>query len=98
MSSVPSLTLAPGVVVRPVENDPLVVRRSDVSREMLREGIRQLTTLERDALRLATREQLTVDAVAAQLQVGIDQVEMSLRTGLHSLRMSLLAQLGEHTS
>ena len=98
MSSVQSITLAPGVVVGPADDDPLVVQLSAVSREMLREGIRQLGSVERDVLRLVTREHLTVDAAAAQLRIDVEHVEMSLRTGLRSLRQSLLAQLGERSS
>jgi DNA-directed RNA polymerase specialized sigma24 family protein len=95
VSSHQGLTLAPGVTVQPVATDPLVRRRSDITREILREGIRQLKTPERDALRLATREHLPLDAIAAQLGVENSQIEISLRSGLHALRQSLITQLGE---
>jgi hypothetical protein len=53
--------------------------------------------LERDALRLATRERLSVPEIATRLQIGPDIVESGLRTGLLNLRHSLLEQLEEAT-
>ena len=98
MSSIQTLILAPGVEIVPGDDDPLVAHRSSVSREMLREGIRQLSNLERDALRLATREGLSVHDSAAQLGIEADDVLASLRSGLHVLRQSLLTQLEEGRS
>ena len=87
--------IAPGVDLAADPEDPLVVRRAEVTRELLREGIRGLSQLERDALRLATRERLSVADVAAQLTCEPAIVEASLRSGLLNLRHSLLQQLGE---
>lgn len=95
MSSHLSITVAPGIDITPDADDPLVMRRGEITREMLREGVRSLSQLERDALRLATRERLTVTEIAAQLNVEADGVQSSLRSGLLSLRQSLLKQLGE---
>ena len=95
MSSLPSIAVAPGVEITPAADDPLVARRAEITRELLREGIRQLSPLERDALRLATRERLLVPDAATQLEVDPHEVESSLRSGLLSLRQSLIEQLGE---
>ena len=95
MSSLPSIAVVPGVEITPAADDPLVARRAEITRELLREGIRQLTPLERDALRLATRERLPVPDAATQLEVDPHEVESSLRSGLLSLRQSLIEQLGE---
>ncbi|HEX3304222.1 MAG TPA: hypothetical protein VHR64_15145 [Thermomicrobiales bacterium] len=95
MSSLPSIAVAPGVEISPAADDPLVARRAEITRELLREGIRQLSPLERDALRLATRERLSVPDAATQLEVDPHVVETSLRSGLLSLRQSLIEQLGE---
>jgi len=95
VSSLPSIAVAPGVEISPAADDPLVARRAEITRELLREGIRQLSPLERDALRLATRERLSVPDAAAQLEVAPHVVEANLRSGLLSLRQSLIEQLGE---
>ena len=95
MSSLPTVAVAPGVQISPAADDPLVVRRAEISRDKLREGIRQLSQLERDALRLATRERLSVPQIASRLEVAPDLVESSLRSGLLNLRHSLLEQLEE---
>jgi DNA-directed RNA polymerase specialized sigma24 family protein len=95
VSSLPSIAVAPGVEISPATDDPLVARRAEITRELLREGIRQLSPLERDALRLATRERLSVPDAATQLEVDPHVVETSLRSGLLSLRQSLIEQLGE---
>ena len=95
MSSLPSIAVAPGVEISPAADDPLVARRAEITRELLREGIRQLSPLERDALRLATRERLSVPDAATQLEVDPHEIESSLRSGLLSLRQSLIEQLGE---
>ncbi|HYP60143.1 MAG TPA: hypothetical protein VEQ36_06915, partial [Thermomicrobiales bacterium] len=58
-------------------------------------GIRGLSPLERDALRLATRERLSVPDAAAQLGIEPNEVEANLRSGLLGLRQSLIEQLGE---
>ena len=73
--------------------DPLIERQAEVTREMLRDGIRLLQPMERDALRLATREHLPVSQIAAQLEIPPADVEIALRDGLLSLRASLVAQL-----
>ena len=80
------------------QDDPLVARRSDVSREMLREGIRILQPLERDALRLATREHLSLEAIATQLKSEPGLIEKNLRSGLLALRQSILTQLNDLAS
>lgn len=95
MSSHLSITVAPGIDITPDANDPLVLRRGEITRELLREGIRALSQLERDALRLATRERLTVPELAAQMNIAPDIAQANLRSGLLSLRQSLLNQLGE---
>ena len=95
MSSLPTVAVAPGVQISPAADDPLVVRRAEITRDKLREGIRQLSQLERDALRLATRERLSVPQIASRLEVAPDLVESSLRSGLLNLRHSLLEQLEE---
>jgi len=95
VSSLPSIAVAPGVEISPAADDPLVARRAEITRELLREGIRQLSPLERDALRLATRERLSVPDAATQLEVDPHVVEANLRSGLLSLRQSLIEQLGE---
>ena len=95
MSSLPTVAVAPGVQISPAADDPLVVRRAEITRDKLREGIRQLSQLERDALRLATRERLSVPEIASRLEVAPDLVESSLRSGLLNLRHSLLEQLEE---
>ena len=89
------VTLAPGIEIAPAADDPLVARRSEITRELLREAIRSLSQLERDTLRLATRDRLSIDQVAAQLNADPATVLASLRTGLLSLRQSLLRQLGD---
>jgi DNA-directed RNA polymerase specialized sigma24 family protein len=73
--------------------DLLVARQADVTRDMLREGIRQLQPIERDALRLATREYLPVSQIAEQLEISSDDVETALREGLLRLRASLMQHL-----
>ena len=98
MSSTQSPISATAGTAAPAAEDPLVVCRSEVSREMLRDGIRQLNTLQRDALRLSTREGLSVDEASARLGVDRGELEANLRSGLHVLRRSLLAQLGEIAS
>ncbi len=95
MSSLPSIAVAPGVEITPAADDPLVARRAEVTRELLREGIRGLSPLERDALRLATRERLSVPDAASQLGIEPNEVEANLRSGLLGLRQSLIEQLGE---
>jgi DNA-directed RNA polymerase specialized sigma24 family protein len=95
MSAAPSITVASGVTVSAEPDDPLVVRRPEVTRDHLREGIRRLSAPERDALRLATRERRSVDDSADELQVPPDEVHSRLYSGLQSLRRSLLDQLGE---
>jgi DNA-directed RNA polymerase specialized sigma24 family protein len=98
VSSLPTIAVAPDVEIAPDADDPLVIRRAEITRELLREGIRRLSPLERDALRLATRERLPVPEAAAQLGVPPDVVEANLRSGLLSLRQSLLDQLGDAES
>jgi DNA-directed RNA polymerase specialized sigma24 family protein len=98
VSSLPTIAIAPGVEITPATDDPLVIRRAEITRELLREGIRRLSPLERDALRLATRERLPVPAAATHLGVPPDVVESNLRSGLLSLRQSLLIQLEEAES
>jgi DNA-directed RNA polymerase specialized sigma24 family protein len=75
--------------------DPLVARRSEITRDHLREGIRRLSAAERDALRLATRERRSVDEAADELEVAPEDVHYRLFSGLQSLRRSLLDQIGE---
>jgi hypothetical protein len=89
------VTVAPGIEITPEADDPLVIRRGEVTRELLREGIRTLSQFERDALRLATRERLQVAEAAAQLNAAPEIVLAGLRSGLLNLRRSLLAQLGD---
>lgn len=96
--AIQSLVLAPGVELVPDSADPLVARRSEITRDMLREGIRQLSQLERDALRLATRDKKTVTESAQELRTDVQTVETALRAGLLSLRASLLGQLAERGS
>lgn len=93
--AIQSLVLAPGVELVPDPDDPLVARRSEISREMLREGIRQLSQVERDALRLATRDRRTVIEAAQELGTDVATVEGALRSGLINLRSSLAHQLAE---
>ena len=95
MSSLPTIVIGPGMEITPAPDDPLVVRRGEITRDLLREGIRGLAPLERDALRLATRERLSVPDAAASLGISPDVVAANLRSGLLKLRRSLLAQLGE---
>jgi DNA-directed RNA polymerase specialized sigma24 family protein len=95
VSSLPTIAIAPAVEITPAADDPLVIRRGEITRELLREGIRRLSPLERDALRLATRERMPVPEAAAQLGVAPGIVESNLRSGLLSLRQSLLVQLEE---
>lgn len=95
MSALPTIAITPGTEITPAANDPLVVRRAEVTRDLLREGIRRLEPLERDALRLATRERLGVQDTADALGVDPDLVKANLRSGLLKLRESLLEQLGE---
>lgn len=83
----PNLTDAAG------EQDILVVRKADVSRELLREGIKRLDPAERDALRMATRERQSVDTIAGHLGTTPTEVAEHLRTGLLSLRAWLLENL-----
>jgi hypothetical protein len=89
------VTLAPGIEITPAADDPLVLRRSEITRDMLREGIRGLSQLERDALRLSTRDRLLAPDAAATLSVDVEIVTASLRSALLNLRQSLLNQLGE---
>jgi DNA-directed RNA polymerase specialized sigma24 family protein len=96
--AIQSLQLGPEIELAPDDSDPLVARRSEITRDMLRDGIRRLTQLERDALRLAMRDKLSVVAAAQELRTDIDTVEMALRTGLLGLRESILGQLPELTS
>jgi DNA-directed RNA polymerase specialized sigma24 family protein len=95
VSSHLSITVAPGIDITPDAGDPLVTRREEITREMLREGVRSLSQLERDALRLATRERLPVTEIAAQMNIEPEAAQSSLRTGLLNLRQSLINQLGE---
>ena len=95
MSALPVIAVANGVMVCADSADPLVARRSEVTRDHLREGIRRLSAAERDALRLATRERRSVDESAAELQIAPEDVHSRLYAGLQSLRRSLLDQLGE---
>jgi DNA-directed RNA polymerase specialized sigma24 family protein len=89
------LVLGPGVELVPDPEDPLVARREAITREVLREGIRSLSQLERDALRLTTRDKRPVSATAAELHTDRETVEAALRTGLLALRASLARQLAE---
>ncbi len=95
MSTMPSLTIDSGLTISADPADPLVVRRAEVTREHLRDGIRRLSAAERDALRLATRERRSVDEAAAELGITPADVHARLFSGLRSLRRSLLDQLGE---
>lgn len=95
MSTVPSIAVANDVTISADPADPLVARRSEVTRDHLREGIRRLSAAERDALRLATRERRSVDEAADELEVVPEDVHYRLYSGLLSLRRSLLDQLGE---
>ncbi len=95
LSTSPSATVANGVTVSADPADPLVARRSEVTREHLREGIRRLSAEERDALRLATRERRSIDEAAAELGVDVAEVHYRLHSGLQSLRRSLIDALGE---
>ena len=95
MSEAPSVRLGRGVDIVADPSDPLVVRRSEITREYLREAIRRLSPLERDALRLTTRERRLASEAAAELNVELDALLESLTSGLRSLRRSLLQQLGE---
>lgn len=96
--AIESLVVAPGVELVPDPDDPLVARRSEITREMLREGIRQLSQIERDALRLATRDQRTVVESAQELGTDAGTIEDALRSGLLSLRNSLAHQLAERSA
>ena len=95
MSSLPTIMITPGTEIAPAADDPLVLRRAEVTRDLLREGIRGLEPLERDALRLATRERLSVRDAADALGVEPDLIKINIRLGLLKLRGSLLEQLGE---
>ena len=94
MSELATIVITPGMKLAPAANDPLVVRRAEITRDLLREGIRSLEPLERDALRLATRERLRIGESATALGVNPEVVEANLRSGLLKLRQSLLEQLG----
>ncbi len=96
--AIQSLQLGPEIELAPDPSDPLIARRSEITRDMLRDGIRRLTQLERDALRLATRDKLSVVAAAQELRTDVDTIEMALRTGLLGLRESILGQMPERTS
>jgi DNA-directed RNA polymerase specialized sigma24 family protein len=78
--------------------DPLLERSSEVTREMLRDGIRQLEPAQRDALRLATRDQLHIGQIAEQMGITAEAVELHLRDGLLALRASLIDQLSGSAS
>jgi DNA-directed RNA polymerase specialized sigma24 family protein len=95
MSSLPTIVTGAGIEIAPAADDPLVVRRAEITRDLLREGIRRLAPLERDALRLATRERLNVADAATALGTDPHTIEVNLRSGLLKLRQSLLEQLGE---
>jgi DNA-directed RNA polymerase specialized sigma24 family protein len=96
--AIQSLVLAPGVELVPDPDDPLVARSAEISREMLREGIRQLSQLERDALRLSTRDRRSVTETAQVLGTDVASIESALRSGLLSLRSSLVHQLTERSA
>ena len=98
MSSLPTIVIGAGIEIAPAAGDPLVVRRAEITRDLLREGIRGLAPLERDALRLATRERLNIADAAAALGADSHTIEANLRSGLLKLRQSLLEQLGESAS
>jgi hypothetical protein len=85
----------PALIVSVSDDDPLVARRTEISRDMLREGIRILQPLERDALKLATRERLPISSIATQLRSEPAIIEKNLRSALLALRQSLLTQLGD---
>ncbi len=89
------LVLGPGLELAPDPEDPLVARREAVTREVLREGIRSLSQLERDALRLTTRDKRTVLGTASELHTDRETIEAALRTGLLALRAALVRQLTE---
>ena len=95
MSIPPTIAVADGVTISAGAADPLVARRSEITRDHLREGIRRLSAAERDALRLATRERRSVDEAADELEVAPEDVHYRLFSGLQSLRRSLLDQIGE---
>lgn len=95
MSTLPSVTVANGVVVTADPDDPLVARRSEISREHLREAIRRLSADERDALRLVTRERRSIDEAAEELEIAPGDVHSRLFSSLDSLRHALLDQIGE---
>lgn len=80
------------------EQDILVVRRAEITRELLREGIKRLDPLERDVLRMATRERKTAQDIAGQLESTPEVVATHLRTGLISLRAWLVENLSESPS
>ncbi|HQY32119.1 MAG TPA: hypothetical protein PK691_12550 [Thermomicrobiales bacterium] len=77
------------------EADILVRRAGEITREMLRDGIRLLQGPEREALRLATRDRLTVPAIAVQLGLEPNDVFLHLRNGLLTLRGALISSLAE---
>jgi DNA-directed RNA polymerase specialized sigma24 family protein len=95
--AVASLALGPGIEIVPDADDPLVLGRAALTREMLRVGIRGLSQLQRDTLRLATRDGRDVTAIATELGMDVAAVEDALRTGLLDLRTSLVAALAEHS-
>src|SRR5688500_3000430 len=75
MSALPTIVIGPGMEITPAPDDPLLLRRAEITRDLLREGIRGLAPLERDTLRLATRERLSVPDSAATLGVTPATVE-----------------------
>lgn len=93
MDEVLSITTVAGTGVSPDTSDPLVARREQVTRELLRDAIRSLPVDERTALRLATRDGQPLAAIADALGRSPEEAELVLRDGMLNLRATILAQL-----
>ena len=95
MDEVLSITTVAGTVVSPDASDPLVARRAQVTRELLREAIRSLAADERTALRLATRDGQPLSVIADALGRSPEEAELVLRDGMLHLRATILAQIAD---
>ena len=95
MDEVLSITTAAGTTVTPDVSDPLVARREQVTREVLRGAIRSLAADERTALRLAARDGQPLSAIADALGRSPEEAERVLRDGMLHLRATILAQIAD---
>ncbi len=94
MDEVLSITTVAGTTgLTPDADDPLVARRDQVTRELLRDAIRALPAEERTALRLAARDGRPLAAIADALGRSPAEAEAVLRDGMLNLRTTILAQL-----